>query len=337
MITGIIVRNKDEPNLIEWILYHLNLGFNHILINDDNSNPSAIEIVKDYNNQIFKKGDGNILNIFYQKYGPIDTDKLEIVNVLKNKKRVMFELSDNEKFWQPVFNYLNKYNLDYLFQLDMDEYVVLNNKYKTIQDFIKRSKYNKLNQLHINWVLFGNNNYSSLKHYDKTSLIKLFTKSSPYLDNRCKSLVKYNVIKNCVNPHYFNINTNLNNYNLLLQDCLINVPSITNILYNSMDIYIAHFMVKDTKNYLERRFINITATLFKKINNTDEFKEFLKSNILLIINWISNKESFNNEKIQQLNGFKTYYLTNLKKIKEFYDNINQNTITNLDLINRFLK
>ena len=120
---------RDERNVIEWVIYHLIIGFDKILIVDNNSEIPIKTLIKEYNLS-------NYVDVIeYSINGAI---KIDILN-----------------------NYVKPYMLinqvDWFIHLDADEYLNLNNNYQNVKDLLNIFNKNDTNMIAINWLNFGSN------------------------------------------------------------------------------------------------------------------------------------------------------------------------------------
>lgn len=83
---------------------------------------------------------------------------------------------------------------------DVDEYLVLK-KHKDVKSFV--SDYDQVNNIAINWYLFGDN---SIKSFDSnnTSLLKRFTKRQSKTNRHIKTISKVKSNLNFITPHNTN-------------------------------------------------------------------------------------------------------------------------------------
>ena len=99
-----------------------------------------------------------------------------------------------------------KYN--WLSFFDVDEFLELNEKYKTIKEFLKDDIFEKCKNIKINWLVYKN--YNSLYYENKPLQERIKTFSYNYIENiHIKSTVKGNLYLNywetISNPHTSNL------------------------------------------------------------------------------------------------------------------------------------
>ena len=181
--------------------------------------------------------------------------------------------------------------MDYVFYIDMDEYLFMNN-YKNIKNLIK--SYENFDVLFIRMVFFGNNNHIEC---DTSNLLKNFTRSSRKLHFQGKSLAKVKSIKGIKNAHWFLLNKPKNDNVIINQsnEKILEWPGKTklDIKFKENNIYLAHYAIQDIKTFLNRRLYNIDRnllirTFFLNLNRALQIKK--KYNINQILNILKKKK-----------------------------------------------
>lgn len=293
MILGVYVRCRDEENIIEFMNHYYNIGFSYIIILDHMSKIPIIDIISN--------------------------------KIKKNKFKVLRYTIENEQlnsidfFNKNILPHIIK-NMDYCLYIDMDEYLVINNNLNINQVL---QQYLPFNMLKINWLFFGNNNHKDLINNCNTLKDK-FTKSSNKLNHHVKCLVKVSEIKHTNNSHFFFLNNKNNIKNILNEESdegpFSFNPTKKNIKEISM--YIAHFMVQSTKQFLLRRFTRRTGNvrIMKLGENENKFINFVLDNQNLITDYLHNDDNLLNE----INYMKDHF----KAIKNFFKIHNCNNIEN---------
>ena len=124
-IIGCVFKNEAEY-LDEWISYHLNIGFNTIVLFDNNvgdDDKDAIEIIK-------------------QKYSQVK---------FINKRGLSYDIGGYN------FELYKKLSKDqWCLYIDIDEFLTFNDNY-TLNDLVNRAEEKKCDQIKINWMVYGNN------------------------------------------------------------------------------------------------------------------------------------------------------------------------------------
>ena len=236
---------RDEPNIVEWIMYHLLIGFDYVVIIDHKSKMPIQKIIDNYEwkNKVYvirREDDGAV--------------------------KIMF-LNDI------IIPFMMKKCKKYFIHLDADEYFYLNKKY-TLTNFTDTIKGDIIA---INWLMFGNNNIEKNTHKYKC-LIPIYTKSANKLNKHFKLLIRVD-INNPIrfnNPHtieyttrkktvYWNVlgnvikgnnvfelmNNNINNDTI--NGGTLNIPS-----------YINHYYVQSKEDYIKRKINRERDDIFEK-------------------------------------------------------------------------
>ena len=257
--TCVFAKSFDEYNLIEWMQHYYSIGFDFIIIYDDNS-----------------ESFGSIQNFIDSQDIKIDKNKYHIIDKFKfSKNNKIANLNDKDEFYAPLFKIIRSFDIKYLLYVDLDEYLILKH-FNNIQQVIE--KYSPFDELTINWLLFGNSN---IKKSDGKSMLNVFVHSHNKLNIHVKSFVKMDsVIAGC-NPHrlftkrssiYKNIyNEVIDNYYTNMYDDTFKrredgVNFFTTIkddklLFNeNIPMYIAHYVISDTTNFYRRRYLNYDSS-----------------------------------------------------------------------------
>ena len=146
---------KENLYIKEYVDYYLNLGFDHIFIFDDN--PYGGEKIS------------NVINGSY-------SGKVTIYNY-----RITI---DTQREAYTLCYEMNKYEYDWIFMNDVDEYLVIKND--TLKHYLSDNKFKKCDFIKFHWVLARDNN---LLHYDNRTLLERF--KGPYIkDTHIKTMVK---------------------------------------------------------------------------------------------------------------------------------------------------
>ncbi len=323
---------RDEPNILEWIIYHLLIGFDKIVIIDHNSKIPILNLIQNY------EWRNRIHVIRRTDEGPV---KMKFLNEI-------------------IVPYMYVNCKKYFIHLDADEYLYI--KYPNVETLLNNigDKYNA-NIITINWLMFGNNSITKNTH-PNNFLIPTFTKSDSKLSNHFKCFIK--IMKNMpfifTNPHtikfirepstiYTNILNKKVNYTSDMTKLFNELNINENI--NNVDAYINHYYVQSKEDYLLRK-INrgrddnnekrqMEHNIFEKYNDIDN-NNLLKynDNILHILNDIKtfgfillryvNSVETNKSWIRCYNSIRKYYNN---KIIIIDDNSNPAYLTNIDCYN----
>ena len=169
MKTAIICIAKNEDKYIkEWVNYHLNLGFDNIIICDNDDEDIISKI--------------------------IDDNRVIILDYRNNRQKHSFQ----SFAYTEVFNrYKNDY--DWITFIDCDEFIVLDEKYKNISDFLYDDIFKNVDIIRLHWRCFSggdeldviDDDYSVFERFktlfdtDKNKWGKSFLRTSSIPDN-CK-------------------------------------------------------------------------------------------------------------------------------------------------------
>ena len=303
---GICTKCKDELNIIEFMEHYYNLGFSYIFFVDDNSNPSIKRIIGEN---------------FKDKY------KIVVTDFSKNSKAF------GNIFTKIINENLNeiKNNVDYLFNIDLDEYLVLKNPIfqNNIQNVIKY--YEPFDVLKINWLIFGNNN---IKSANCSTLKDKFTRSSIIVRPLgIKSLIKLEAYNNkVITSHTFSLKSNSIVKNVFNNIELNNpVSTLKGIKKDDTNLYLAHYITQTTERFITRRFIQHRKCkleerifpLYKDKYTIEEIQKIFKNNSTNLIDYIHDNTPLNNELLKFSEG--------LLWMKNFFNSHNKNIIDNFDL------
>ena len=249
---------KNEKRLKEWIIYYKNLEIDLFIIKDDFSEISP----KVYFEEL------NITNYEIIEGCEPYWNSITLRSSVKSYARTKI-------FDDHIIPLCKKHNIDYLLQFDSDEFLYLN-YFKNIQEMLNH--YQPFDELNINWLIFYDN---CLKENKTNSLIKSSNLSGKYLNRYTKSITKVSSIITGRNAHNCLIKKNSvikNIWNQIIpslenkcgffkkKNSVIKniwnqiIPSLENkcgffknFSYNKAPIFIAHYVFKDIKNYVERK------------------------------------------------------------------------------------
>jgi hypothetical protein len=291
---------KDELNIIEWICYHLTIGFDKILIIDLQSAKDVNKIIKNFNLSNYV----DIIN--YNKYD---------VNKIMNSV---------------IMPYLKKNTFEYFINLDANEYINLNNKFSNVKDLL--CTYNYPEALVIHSVNFGSNNLNVNK---SNNLLTEFKKSDDLLSYNYKTFFKINNISYFLNCKLVSDDikySNINNIKYCTSNKFKeNIYPIHKKL-ECLNCYINNYCIQSKEEFMRRKVyrenINLKKqeifndTILNKYNNFDNnnlnelYSEFIsnlkiKSRIKLgfiILRCVRNKKC------------KYEWIRCYNSIRKFYDN-----------------
>ena len=227
---------RDENNIIEWILYHLLIGFDKILIID---HLSLIPIKK-------------IIEPYYWKHR---------VEVIRNDSTTPIKMHILNKV---IIPYMMKHCNKYFIHLDADEYIYIKDN-MTIDYLLNCEKYKYLqnsNIIALNWLMFGSNNMMTNNNKYKC-LIPTYTRSANVMHYNFKCLIKINKNQQFtfINPHqilisnipsiYINTMGKKTQYMHNVEQHFIDTVPHENI--NTIPCYINHYSIQCKEDYMKRK------------------------------------------------------------------------------------
>lgn len=231
---------RDEPNIIEWIMYHFMIGFDYALIIDHKSENPIQKLVDKYEwkDKVFvirREDDGAV--------------KMKFLNNI-------------------IIPFMTKHCKKYFIHLDADEYFYLDKKYN-IDSFCKTIN---ADLIAINWVMFGNNNIDKNTNKYKC-LISVYTKSCETLNKHFKLLIRINTS----NPFTFD-NPHAIKYVIKKTPVYVNALGQTlvgdnmhdffknhkNISFTSVPAYINHYYVQSKEDYMRRKIHRERDDIYQK-------------------------------------------------------------------------
>lgn len=166
-----VITKNEGKDLAEWLLYHLFLGFDKIIVYDNGSTDNTRYLVE-----------------YCSQYG-----KVEYI------------------YWPAPFSQIKAYSdclkkfakeCEWIAFLDVDEFLVLP-KHKYVKPFLE--SISKLPAVAINWRIFGSNNQ---KLITDQLVIKTFVRRAldDFSANRhIKSIVNTRYVDGVINPHFFQL------------------------------------------------------------------------------------------------------------------------------------
>lgn len=230
MLVGICVRVKNEDIILkEFIIHHINLGFDLIHIYDNNSSITVEELCKD------------------------------IIKKYPNKIIIEKDLSKNPS--DPKWGQTNRYNeflnknrnLTWILNCDADEFIYLH-KHDNIKDFLNNFS-EDTSVIPVNWLTYGT---SKLDTFDKNKLvIEQFYLREQY---KCfwnyfkKSFIRPNLISKIQDWHFHDSEQYLtkNVYNEIIvksSECTLSeISSERDKLNDDTPMIIIHYMTLDNEN-----------------------------------------------------------------------------------------
>ena len=320
---------RDEPNIIEWIIYHLLLGFDKIFIIDHLSKTPVKKLIENYR---FK----NKITVFEScREGPVK----------------MYFLNDI------ILPYAKENNFKYLIHLDGDEYLNLNNNFNNVDELIN---YYQSDILAINCLNFGSS-FKKTNTNQNNFLIPEFKKCNNTIDNIFKCFIKVNSdIDKFLTPQIITNKNNDTKYtNIDKKDIYYQDKNFFNKITPKHDdiskfkCFINHYLIQAEEDYYRRKikrnddYLNraekFNKDILVKYNNSNY--DNINQKYYNIINYI-----FNNSKIRVAfiilryvrdDKTNTFWQKCYSNIRRYYDNpiyiiddnSNKKYLTNLDMVN----
>ena len=222
---------RDEAGILEWIIYHLLIGFDKVVIID---HLSIIPIK-------------TLIEPYYWKH------KVEVIRSEMQGPVKMFFLN------KVIIPYMTKHCKKYFIHLDADEYIYIKNNL-TIDKLLLN--YNNKNIITLNWLMFGSNNKLTNDNEHKC-LIPTYTRAANNISDHYKCFIKINraFTFSYINPHqiiYTNNNTlytSINNKDIMFNGNVIKnfgdmMPTCD---VETLPAYLIHYFVQSTEDYLHRK------------------------------------------------------------------------------------
>ena len=172
-----VIAKNENLYVREFVEYYKKIGYNNIFIydNNDKNGEHFEEVINDY----------------------IESGFVKIIDFRERNK------IGNPQFdaYRDCYSKNNKL-YDWLSFYDMDEFLELNEKYKTIQDFLNDKIFKNCQNIKVNWLIFLRNNDL---YYINKPLRKRFNNNNASKNILIKSTVKGNLSSNywekTQNPH----------------------------------------------------------------------------------------------------------------------------------------
>jgi len=226
MKTILFTNARDETNILEWTIHHLNLKFDTIYIYDHISKIKIKSIIE---------------KCRFTKKANVIVDEL---NTNKINKKILLN---------KALKYSKNHNYEWMLYLDADEFLILPNDENIIK-FIK--KYIDYQQICINWLIFGSN---YLENAPNGTILENYTRCDNILNRHVKPIIKVTKSIEYINPHICkSLNPKLIidvNYNNLDENNLhfsnLEYDKISNI--NKLNAYIAHYQFQSYETYIKRK------------------------------------------------------------------------------------
>lgn len=212
MYTIITIIKDEHLYLKDWIEYHINLGIDQFFIFEDFGSKSHKDITKKYDYV-------NLLSLS------------EITNKRTDKYRQICYTRDCLKYIKDNFK------CDWLFVIDIDEYITTNS--------LNLDKYNNYDCIILYWKNFGANGLIHKPDYSTKSIVEIYTKKCPIIDEKCMKIC-YNM--NTFNIHYYISHHQINR--LICKWCNSDFSTENKIIYDN--IYLRHYITKSYEEWIDK-------------------------------------------------------------------------------------
>ena len=287
-------RCRDEKNVLEWVSYHLGLGFDHIIIYDDISKIPVSDI---------------IYNTFSKKQ----------CTIIRAKKHIDL-IGPTFEIILPI---LAKMKMDFFLDIDLDEYLYLG-RYNSVHEFVK--ELSPVDYIPIQRLNFGDNNVND---NEEGNCIRTFTKCSKTFAQHPKTMIKISKIKSKINAHYYDVfedaiskTVNGNPYepptvemasqqgpgrNRCSSAGLVPYDKDTmEVCYKELPVCLFHYTIQDKNTFINRK-INVNFKVFSdKCQNRagnlkyENMSDKIRQRLLDILNGKVQAETHSEKKIQKM-------------------------------------
>ena len=248
-----IVKNENRY-IDEWITYHKSIGFDDIIIYDNNDK------------------DGETLDVEKYDFVKVIDFRGKYIEVLDPTKCVYNPFMGGVQEWAFTDCYLNHSDeYDWVAFLDADEYLVIDNGL-TLGEFLAKDGFIDVDAIQINWKIYGDNGNIL---YDSKPLQERFTTPSKNQLPYVKSIVKTN------NPNFIR----MRGHNAIIYQGKYVYPngnetkcSISQRV-NYEGARIKHYFTKTIDEWIDRRYKKVSVDGVSWINQGDTcIKQFFMFN-----------------------------------------------------------
>lgn len=222
----IAIARQENLYVKEWVNYHLNLGFDNIIICDNN-----------------------------------DTDE-RISDVIKDDRVIILDYTDIENIQRKAYTetfikYKNNY--DWILFIDIDEFVMIDKKYNNIKEFLQDQIFIKADIIRLCWKIYTSNtdldvineNYSVLTRFNDIYI----SGEEKYVKSFIRGNIEYN--NGFIGGHGYYRNKNLLAVDSEGNPCN-NIFDMIKLLPDEMPIYtnawINHYPTKTIGEYIKQKY-----------------------------------------------------------------------------------
>jgi hypothetical protein len=222
---GISTNARDESNILEWIAFHLAVGFDHVIVVDHLSKTPIQQLIEHSALQ----------------------DRVTVVRCDNEERGVKLRIIKH--ICVPA---MQKQGIEWMIHLDADEYVNLCGRHKYIQNFL--STFEKdVHQILVNWMLFGSGFH---KTQPEGLVIENFTLCSGVADPHVKSFFRVNSFLDINNPHFVVLKPGLKSvtvFNQPLKKTYNAFQDHTDVHYSDFPCLINHYYCQSYQAYISRK------------------------------------------------------------------------------------
>jgi hypothetical protein len=250
MKTCIVAIGRYEGDYVEeWVNYHLNLGFDHIYLGDNNfDNPERMEVIL---NKYIKDGKVSVYDC----------------------RNEFYHVAGQCKFYMQMYRNEELSQYDWILYIDIDEFFTLSDKFKNVHEYLSQDHFKDFDVIKINWKvmtdsgrLFQTNEpvlerfTIPMNNYVPDPASKLVNCPTPERKNATiKSFIRPNLAKDFImDPHTIITNekqlrycNNVGELQIKKFPADYELYSIYTREINHKDAYIRHFQTKTVEEYVK--------------------------------------------------------------------------------------
>lgn len=270
---GLFCNARDEPRIKEWVVHHLELGFDTIYLFDHRSKIPIKNILTETQGTSVDK-----IHDKHTKYTVIveriDYDHSNLKLVLMNR----------------AIQLAIRFGLDWFIYMDADEFLILSDTFRDVKHFL--NTYVRSDLVAVNWVMFGTSG-----HIQEPSglIMENYLQSEPSLNLHVKSFVRPQEALRSVNPHYYHTRHPHKMVGVNFRPLIS--PYYFHKVYTPIhqtNAYIAHYVYQSEETYKRRKLslpaddgsrrVNLLAELHQRFNDQvnlqpQKYVEIVKKNM----------------------------------------------------------
>ena len=224
-----VIGKNENLYAKEFTTYYKNLGYNHIYIYDNNDHKSERfeEVLKD----------------------EIDSNFVTIINFRGKSALHITRGPQCLAFSHCYSNHKNEY--DWLSFFDFDEFLEVRPRAKNIQEFLGNPRYEKCQNIKINFLVFGDN---ELLYYDNRSVQERF--KTPLYNHPSNVMVK-STVRGGLPHNYWRFKCHVHSSNMNVTNCnsqgnIIKFDTGENIPANFTFAALKHYYTKSVEEYTQK-------------------------------------------------------------------------------------